>query len=51
MTLNAKIPEGKLEEKWRNYQVQSSLINPANKKKLNVIVVGSGLAGSGAVSE
>lgn len=50
MTLNAKIPEGRLEEKWRNYQVQSRLINPANKKKLNVIVVGSGLAGSGAAA-
>lgn len=48
--LNAKIPEGKLEEKWRNYQAQSSLINPANKKKLNVIVVGSGLAGAGAAA-
>ncbi|MEM9858539.1 MAG: fumarate reductase/succinate dehydrogenase flavoprotein subunit [Bacteroidota bacterium] len=50
MKLNAKIPEGKLEEKWRNYQAQSSLINPANKKKLNVIVVGSGLAGAGAAA-
>lgn len=50
MTLNAKIPEGRLEEKWRNYQVQSRLINPANKKKLSVIVVGSGLAGSGAAA-
>jgi succinate dehydrogenase / fumarate reductase flavoprotein subunit len=48
MILNAKIPEGKLEEKWRNYQMHSRLINPANKKKLNVIVVGSGLAGAGA---
>ncbi|MTB52701.1 fumarate reductase/succinate dehydrogenase flavoprotein subunit [Lewinella sp. W8] len=48
--LNAKIPEGKLEEKWRNYQLRSKLINPANKKKLNVIVVGSGLSGAGAAA-
>ena len=50
MKLDAKIPEGKLEEKWRNYQIKSQLINPANKKKLNVIVVGSGLSGAGAAA-
>lgn len=50
MTLEAKVPSGKLEEKWRNYQVQSKLINPANKKKLKVIVVGSGLSGAGAAA-
>ena len=50
MKLDAKIPAGKLEEKWRNYQVKAQLINPANKKKLNVIVVGSGLSGAGAAA-
>jgi succinate dehydrogenase / fumarate reductase flavoprotein subunit len=50
MTLNAKIPDGKLEDKWSNYQVNSKLINPANKKKLNIIVVGSGLSGAGAAA-
>lgn len=50
MELNSKIPEGKLEEKWRNYQVNSKLINPTNKKKLQVIVVGSGLSGAGAAA-
>ncbi len=50
MILDAKVPQGRLEEKWRNYQVQSKLINPANKKKLNVIVVGSGLSGAGAAA-
>ncbi len=50
MLLDPKIPEGKLDEKWRNYQVNSKLINPANKKKVHVIVVGSGLAGSGAAA-
>jgi len=48
MKLNAKIPEGRLEDKWKNYQAKSQLINPANKKKLKIIVVGSGLAGAGA---
>ena len=50
MKLDAKIPKGKLEEKWRNYQAYSQLVNPANKKKLSVIVVGSGLAGAGAAA-
>ncbi|MDG4949779.1 fumarate reductase/succinate dehydrogenase flavoprotein subunit [Weeksellaceae bacterium KMM 9724] len=50
MQLNSKIPEGRLEEKWRNYQFKSKLINPANKKKLNIIVVGAGLAGAGAAA-
>jgi succinate dehydrogenase / fumarate reductase flavoprotein subunit len=50
MKLDSKIPEGKLEDKWRNYQVKSQLINPANKKKLNIIVVGSGLSGAGAAA-
>lgn len=50
MKLDPKIPEGKLEDKWRNYQMKSKLINPANKKKLDVIVVGSGLSGAGAAA-
>lgn len=50
MKLDAKIPEGKLEDKWRNYQINSKLVNPANKKKLRVIVVGSGLSGAGAAA-
>lgn len=48
--LNSKVPEGPLEKKWQNYQLKSQLINPANKKKLNVIVVGSGLSGAGAAA-
>ncbi|EQC49286.1 succinate dehydrogenase or fumarate reductase, flavoprotein subunit [Bacteriovorax sp. BSW11_IV] len=48
--LDAKIPEGELEKKWSNYQAKSNLINPANKRKLKVIVVGSGLAGAGAAA-
>jgi len=48
--LDAKIPAGSIEAKWRTYQLQSQLINPANKKKLKVIVVGTGLSGAGAAS-
>ncbi|WP_029285918.1 fumarate reductase/succinate dehydrogenase flavoprotein subunit [Pedobacter sp. R20-19] len=44
--IDAKIPEGNLAEKWSNYKDSSKLINPANRKKLDVIVVGTGLAGS-----
>ncbi len=50
MALQSKIPEGNLEDKWRNYQLHSRLINPANKKHLQIIVVGSGLAGAGAAA-
>ncbi|EQC47722.1 fumarate reductase/succinate dehydrogenase flavoprotein subunit [Bacteriovorax sp. Seq25_V] len=48
--LNSKVPQGKLEEKWDKYQANAKLINPANKRKLNIIVVGSGLAGAGAAA-
>lgn len=50
ITLDAKIPEGPLSEKWTRYKNKSRLVNPANKKKLEVIVVGTGLAGAGAAS-
>ncbi|MEL7369899.1 MAG: succinate dehydrogenase (quinone) flavoprotein subunit, partial [Myxococcota bacterium] len=48
--LVSKIPEGPLETKWQSYQTQARLINPANKKKLTVAVIGSGLAGAGAAA-
>jgi succinate dehydrogenase / fumarate reductase, flavoprotein subunit len=44
--LNAKIPEGRLEEKWRHYRSTAKLVSAANRNKLHVIVVGTGLAGS-----
>lgn len=44
--LDAKIPQGPLEEKWNNYKAHAKLVNPANRKKLDIIVVGTGLAGS-----
>lgn len=46
MVLDSKIPEGPLEKKWENYKKTAKLVNPANRKKLDVIVVGTGLAGS-----
>ncbi|MBM7420347.1 MULTISPECIES: fumarate reductase/succinate dehydrogenase flavoprotein subunit [Chryseobacterium] len=46
MILDSKIPEGSLEQKWDNYKKKAKLVNPANRKKLDVIVVGTGLAGS-----
>jgi len=49
-TLNSKIPEGPLAEKWSKYKSTMKLVNPANKKKLEIILVGSGLAGSAAAS-
>lgn len=48
--LNPKIPRGPLEQMWRNYQIDSQLINPANKKNIKIIVVGTGLAGAGAAA-
>ena len=48
--LNSKIPEGTLEEKWTKYRSTVHLVNPANKRSLEIIVVGSGLAGSSAAA-
>src|SRR6218665_1935080 len=48
--LNAKIPEGTLENKWTKYRSTVHLVNPANKRSLEVLVVGSGLAGSSAAA-
>lgn len=46
--LKSKIPEGPLAEKWTNYKSHQRLVNPANKRKLDIIVVGTGLAGASA---
>ncbi|MFT3737392.1 MAG: fumarate reductase/succinate dehydrogenase flavoprotein subunit [Breznakibacter sp.] len=48
--LNARIPEGPLAQKWTNYKNHQKLVNPANKRKLDVIVVGTGLAGASAAA-
>jgi len=48
--LNSKIPEGPLALKWTRYKASVKLVNPANKKKLEIIVIGTGLSGAGASS-
>ncbi len=50
MKLDAKIPEGPLAEKWSKHKFNLKLVNPANKRKYTVIVVGSGLAGASAAA-
>ncbi|MCK9611605.1 MAG: fumarate reductase/succinate dehydrogenase flavoprotein subunit [Bacteroidales bacterium] len=50
MKLNSKIPEGSLAEKWTNYKSTCKLVNPSNKRKLDIIVVGTGLAGASAAA-
>ena len=50
MKLDAKIPAGSLDEKWTNYKASQKLVNPANKRKLDIIVVGTGLAGASAAA-
>jgi succinate dehydrogenase / fumarate reductase, flavoprotein subunit len=48
--LDAKIPSGSLDDKWTDYKGHCKLVNPANKRKLEVIVVGTGLAGASAAA-
>ena len=50
MKLDAKIPAGALNEKWSRHKFEIKLVNPANKRKYNVIVVGTGLAGASAAA-
>ncbi|MFC5049664.1 fumarate reductase/succinate dehydrogenase flavoprotein subunit [Rubritalea spongiae] len=50
MSLDANIPDGPLEQKWSKHKMDSKLINPANKRKFTVIMVGSGLAGGAAAA-
>ena len=49
-TIDSKIPEGPISEKWTNYKAHQKLVNPANKRKLDIIVVGTGLAGASAAA-
>ncbi|MCF4100494.1 fumarate reductase/succinate dehydrogenase flavoprotein subunit [Gillisia sp. M10.2A] len=48
--LDSKIPEGPLEEKWINYKNNINLVNPANKRNIDIIVIGTGLAGGSAAA-
>ncbi|MDR2120413.1 MAG: fumarate reductase/succinate dehydrogenase flavoprotein subunit [Tannerella sp.] len=48
--INSKIPQGPLAEKWTNYKDHQKLVNPSNKRRLDIIVVGTGLAGASAAA-
>ncbi|HNA39220.1 MAG: fumarate reductase/succinate dehydrogenase flavoprotein subunit [Chitinophagales bacterium] len=50
MALNSKIPAGPVEKKWEDYKGHVKLVNPANKRKIEIIVVGTGLAGASAAA-
>ena len=50
MTLDAHIPDGPLDKKWTNYKNNAKLVSPANKRKFEIIIVGSGLAGASAAA-
>jgi succinate dehydrogenase / fumarate reductase flavoprotein subunit len=50
LNINSKIPDGALAEKWSNYKAHQKLVNPANKRRLDIIVVGTGLAGASAAA-
>jgi succinate dehydrogenase / fumarate reductase flavoprotein subunit len=50
ITLDSRVPEGPIEQKWDNHKFDVKLVNPANKRKFHVLVVGSGLAGASAAA-
>jgi succinate dehydrogenase / fumarate reductase flavoprotein subunit len=50
MTLDAKIPAGPIEQKWDNHKFDIKLVNPANKRRFDIVVVGTGLAGASAAA-
>ena len=50
ITLDSKIPAGPLADKWENFKADEKLVNPANKRKFKIIVVGTGLAGASAAA-
>jgi succinate dehydrogenase / fumarate reductase flavoprotein subunit len=50
MELNSRIPDGPIEGKWQRHKFEMKLVNPANKRKFKILVVGSGLAGASAAS-
>ncbi|MGZ4675406.1 MAG: fumarate reductase/succinate dehydrogenase flavoprotein subunit [Acidimicrobiia bacterium] len=49
-SLDSRVPEGPIEQKWDNHKFEVKLVNPANKRKFHVLVVGSGLAGASAAA-
>lgn len=50
MILDSKIPSGPIEQKWDKHRAEIKLINPSNKRKYSILVVGSGLAGASAAA-
>ena len=50
MSLDSKVPQGEMDKKWTDYKGHVKLVNPANKRKLEIIVVGTGLAGASAAA-
>ncbi len=50
MTLDARVPSGSIAEKWTNHKFSVKLVNPANKRKFRIVVVGTGLAGASAAA-
>ncbi|HCS19198.1 MAG TPA: fumarate reductase/succinate dehydrogenase flavoprotein subunit, partial [Bacteroidetes bacterium] len=50
MTLNSKIPAGPIDKKWTDYKDHVRLVNPANKRNIDVIIIGTGLAGASAAA-
>jgi len=50
MQLNSKVPAGPIQDKWKNHKFSLKLVNPANKRKFEIIVVGTGLAGASAAA-
>ena len=50
MELNSKIPSGPIESRWEKHRFEMNLVNPANKRKYTIIVVGTGLAGGAAAA-
>ncbi|MBN2728381.1 MAG: fumarate reductase/succinate dehydrogenase flavoprotein subunit [Bacteroidales bacterium] len=50
MDINAKIPQGPIESKWTKYKADAKLVSPANRRKIDIIIVGTGLAGASAAA-
>ena len=50
MAINSKIPQGPIETKWEKYKSSVKLVNPANKRSIEIIVIGTGLAGASAAA-
>ena len=50
LQLDAKVPAGPIEDKWENHKFSVRLVNPANKRKFKILIVGTGLAGASAAA-